>query len=210
MNIFIGTTNPGKVAEIATLLAPLGAHIEPVALDVPETEDTFEGNARLKAHAYARHTKGLTISEDSGLLVPALRLFPGPFSARFDDYDVATGKVVESGRSREVIDVANNAKVLRLMADIKQPYRAAFFKVVLIVAEGETILFEASAESHGWIADEPKGTNGFGYDPIFVGQDTFGKTYAELDPVRKNLRSHRKKALNELYAWLSQNLERLS
>jgi XTP/dITP diphosphohydrolase len=94
------------------------------------------------------------------------------------------------------------------MKDIEQPRRAASFKVVLAVAaaDGE-ILFKDVGESYGWIAEEARGTNGFGYDPIFVGGDTFGKTYAELDAMRKNLRSHRKRVLDELQAWLGQFLK---
>ena len=89
-----------------------------------------------------------------------------------------------------------------------QPRRAAVFKVVLAVATpaGE-VLFKAGAESHGWISDAPRGEHGFGYDPVFVGQDTFGKTYAELDPMRKNLRSHRRRVLQEFKAWLGQALK---
>ncbi|MBX7221702.1 MAG: non-canonical purine NTP pyrophosphatase [Blastocatellia bacterium] len=203
--IFIGTTNPGKVAEIAALLAPLGVELKPVSLDIEEPAETFEENARLKALAYAEHTGGVTISEDSGLIIPALEGLPGVWSARFADLDVQTRKVTSSGRSREVIDRLNNQRVLELMQGIEQPRRAALFKVALLVAQPGKVLFQSVAECHGWIAEEEKGTGGFGYDPIFVGQDTFGKTFAELDPMRKNLRSHRKRALDEMFLWASQN-----
>jgi XTP/dITP diphosphohydrolase len=203
--LFLGTTNPGKTAEIAALLAPLGIELRPVSLDVPETTDTFEGNALQKALAYAAHTGGVTLSEDSGLIVPALGGLPGPWSAMFADLDRATRKVTPSGRSREEIDPANNALVLELMKGIEQPRRAACFKVVLIVARSKEVLFQSSAEYHGWIATEERGKGGFGYDPIFVGQDTFGRTLAELDAARKNLRSHRRRVLDELFLWASQN-----
>jgi XTP/dITP diphosphohydrolase len=69
------------------------------------------------------------------------------------------------------------------------------------------VLYKTSNRSYGYLIDEPRGENGFGYDPIFVGNDTFGKTYAELDSARKNLKSHRKKALSDLAFYLSQNFK---
>ena len=91
---------------------------------------------------------------------------------------------------------------------MEQPRRAAMFRVVLGVADsGGKILFKGVGESHGWISEEARGSSGFGYDPIFIGSDTFGKTYAELDSTRKNLRSHRNKVLNEFKAWLGQYLK---
>ncbi len=111
--------------------------------------------------------------------------------------------------TREMIDGANNLRVLLMMRGVEMPRRAAKFRVVLAVAspDGE-ILFKGASESHGWIAEERRGENGFGYDPIFVGQDTFGKTYAELDSARKNQRSHRRRVLDEFKAWLGGFLKR--
>lgn len=206
-HFFIGTTNTNKIREIGSILSATGCTFERTdPIDPEETEEDFEGNARIKAIAYAKHAGGLTIAEDSGLIIPSLNGLPGPWSARFDDCVVLDRRVVrvqESKRPRDVIDQCNNELVLKLMRDTEDPYRVAMFKVVLMVANaaGE-VLFKASGESHGWIAKEMRGTNGFGYDPIFVGSDTFGKTYAELDPVRKNLRSHRNHVLNEFQAWL--------
>jgi XTP/dITP diphosphohydrolase len=203
--LYIGTTNPGKVAEMASLLAPLGLELKAVSLDVPELGDTFEENAIQKALAYADHSGGITASEDSGIIIPALNGLPGPWSARFADLDLQTRQVNSSDRTREEMDRLNNERLLALMKGIEQPRRAAAFKVVLVITQPGKVLFQASAECHGWIADEQRGTNGFGYDPIFVGQDTFGKTFAELDPMRKNLRSHRKRVLDEMFMWASQN-----
>jgi len=215
MRFFIGTTNPGKVREIASILAATGCTFQVTdPVDPEETEDDFEGNALLKACVYARHAGGITISEDSGLIIPALGGLPGPWSARFSDcqIDWHTDRVVActpSNRPRQEIDRLNNQRVLDLLKGQEQPHRAACFKVVLCVAapDGE-ILFKGVGESHGWIASECRGTNGFGYDPIFIGGDTFGKTYAELDSMRKNLRSHRKEALDQFQAWLGQYLKR--
>ncbi len=208
--IYLGTTNPGKLREFASLLAPMGLEIEPVSLEVPETGDTFEDNARQKALGYAAQTDGVTVCEDSGLVIAALNGLPGPWSARFVDLEIDDERkplgVKPSGRSREELDPLNNQRVLELLAGVEQPRRSAVFKVRLVVARGEQILFEAGGESHGWIADEPRGSGGFGYDPIFVGQDTFDRTYAELDPMRKNLRSHRRRVLKEFQHWLGKAL----
>ena len=216
MDFFLGTTNPYKVREFAALMAATGCRLtvtEPV--DPEETETTFEANARLKARVYARHAGGVTICEDSGLIVPALGGLPGPWSARFSDYagvDAGAGRLSgyrASGLPREELDRRNNARVLELLSGVEQPKRAATFKAALVVAEpaGE-ILFQSIGESHGWIAEEAAGEGGFGYDPIFVGQDTFGRTYAELDSHRKNLRSHRRRVMQEFKMWLGQCLKR--
>lgn len=208
--IHLGTTNPGKVREFAALLSPMGLKIELISLEVPETGDTFEDNARQKAFAYAEHTGGVTISEDSGIIVPELGGLPGPFSARFADVKIGDGHEVlgieSSGRPRDEMDSANNLRLLELMEGVPQPRRAAVFKVRLVVVKLDELLFETSGEAHGWIAEEARGDRGFGYDPVFVGQDTFGRTYAELDPVRKNLRSHRRRLLKELQHWLGKAL----
>ena len=209
MKFFLGTTNPDKIREIGSILAATGCEFEPTdPIGPEETEDDFDGNALLKARVYAKHAGGLTISEDSGLIVPALGGLPGPWSARFSEcvVDERSWRVMQhwpTVADRAVIDGANNVRVLSLMHRIKMPHRAAAFRVVLAVASPDGgILFKSAAESRGWIADERRGENGFGYDPIFVGADTFGKTYAELDSARKNLRSHRRKVLNDFKAWL--------
>ena len=214
MKFFLGTTNPGKVREIAAILAATGCSYEVTEpVDPDETEDDFEGNALLKARCYAAHAGGLAISEDSGLIIPSLGGLPGAWSARFSEcvVDRDSYKVLEhkpSADSREEIDARNNRLVLELLEGVEQPRRTAAFKVVLAVAtpQGE-VLFKALGESHGWIAEQARGDRGFGYDPIFVGQDTFGKTYAELDAMRKNLRSHRRRVLQELKAWLAHYLK---
>lgn len=205
--VVLGTGNPGKVAEMAALLSPLGIELGTLALDVPEPAPTFEGNARIKGLAYAAQTGGaLTVCEDSGLCIPALGGLPGPWSARFADCDIEGGRivrVVESGRERAEIDLANNERVLSLLSGVEMPRRAAAFVVRVVVAQGDRIVYEDGAEAHGWIAESPRGDRGFGYDPIFVGADTFGSTYAELDAHRKNTRSHRKQVMARLAHWLA-------
>ena len=213
MKFFLGTTNSDKVREIGSILSATGCAFEVTdPVDPEETEADFEGNALLKARAYAAHAGGPTISEDSGLIVPSLGGLPGPYSARFCECEIdeATWRVTghtPSGEPRQVIDARNNARLLALLEGVEQPRRAAAFKVVLAVAEADgTVLFRGVGESHGWVAEAARGDRGFGYDPVFVGQDTFGKTYAELDPMRKNLRSHRRRVLQEFKAWLGRYL----
>jgi XTP/dITP diphosphohydrolase len=215
MDFVLGTTNPYKVREFAAILRPTGCGLTPAEpIEVPETEPTFAGNARLKAAGHARRSGRITIAEDSGLAVTALGGLPGPWSARFSDcdVDVARGTVVEhrpSGRARDEIDAANNVRVLELLRDVPQPHRAAAFVVALAVAAPDgTIVFEAEGTVTGWIADAPRGTHGFGYDPIFVGQTTGGATFAELDSVRKNMRSHRREVLRRFTVWLGRMLRR--
>jgi len=207
--MIVGTTNPNKLREIAAICMPLGVFIDYRSLDVPETETSFEGNARLKALGYsAQFPSQYVLVEDSGLVVPALHGLPGPWSARFDDLDISTKEIVETKRPREVIDLANNKKVLSLLDGVAFEQRGAYFVICLNIARHDEILFTATCKRHGWIATEMRGTNGFGYDPIFIGQDTFGKTYAEIDSHRKNLRSHRNEALKQLEVWLSDQVKR--
>jgi len=206
-HISLGTTNPGKVREFAGILSPLGISLGVVEADIPETGSTFEENARIKTLGYAKLCPGQVVfAEDSGIVIPALNNLPGPWSARFHDLVVDRDNkpmhVISSGLERDAIDTLNNERVIRMMAEVEEPYRAAFFYVRLMVARDEEILYEGSGETHGWIAPEMRGTSGFGYDPVFIGQDTFGKTYAELDSVRKNLRSHRRKVIREFAFWV--------
>jgi XTP/dITP diphosphohydrolase len=238
MRFFLGTTNPYKVRELAAILGPLQLPLEVTdPIDPEEVGTTFEENAGIKAREYARYAgrklaadlvrkqgcleeeartylrieRCWTISEDSGLVIPALGGLPGPWSARFSDCRLEEDRVIgysPSGRSREEIDRLNNARVLELMREVRQPYRAAAFVVSLMVADIEgRVLFHGRGEATGWIAKEARGDRGFGYDPIFISPESFGKTWAELDPVRKNLFSHRRRALQEFTAWLGQQLK---
>jgi len=209
MKFYIGTTNTDKIREIGGILSTSGhEYVKTDPINPPETESTFEGNAIIKAKAYARHCGEMTISEDSGLIVPHLHDLPGPYSARFSEceFDVNTGKMINhkySNLSREEIDKVNCQKVLKMMEGLKHHERIAYFKVILVVCDHHgKIHFQSSGESAGIISEKERGDNGFGYDPIFIGDDTFGKTYAELDSMRKNLRSHRRHVLNKLKHWL--------
>jgi len=211
--MIVGTTNPGKLHEIAAICLPLGVKIESRSFDIPETADTFEGNARLKAIGYSERCPGqYVLVEDSGLLVPALGGLPGPWSARFAGLLVSSMTMHEElidKCDRELLDQLNNEKVLMMMKDVPFEERGAHFIICMnVVLDSMTKFTTTCIGKYGWIADAARGENGFGYDPIFVGADTFGKTYAEIDSHRKNLRSHRNEALKQFEIWLSDQVQR--
>lgn len=237
MKFFIGTSSPYKITEIASILHPLGIPLEVSNFINPEeTEPTFSGNAEIKVREYSNYVrnsltkeiykKGIEIntaekhlylnenyiiSEDSGLVIPALSGLPGAYSARFHDAIIHNNcviKVVSSGKSREEIDQLNIVKVLELMKDVPFHQRAAEFIVCLKVANiYGTIEFTSTAKSSGWILEGQKGDMGFGYDSIFANDRSFGKSWAEIDSMRKNLISHRRKVLQDFTIWLSTKLK---
>ncbi len=186
--ITIATSNPHKVDEIS---ATLGLHgITCVALgrtDIPEPEEdgaTFEENARIKAVAYARALGETVLADDSGLEVDALGGAPGVHSARYAGI----------GATREERDRANNAKLLAALESVPDALRTARFVCVLSIARADgTIVAESRGTFEGVIGRAPRGTNGFGYDPLLILED--GRTSAELSSVEKNARSHRGNAL---------------
>ncbi|HMO17602.1 MAG TPA: non-canonical purine NTP pyrophosphatase [Oligoflexia bacterium] len=209
MKFFLGTTNPGKVRDFAAILAASGIELEVCdPVDPDETEPDFLGNAALKAKVYSAHSGGISISDDSGLEVDALGGLPGVFSARYSDctFNELTKQLIQhnpSGLSRDEIDKRNNRLVLDQLKGVPRESRTARFVVALVVSDQEgNILFSETGKSEGFIVEEPRGQNGFGYDEIFEGIDTFGKTYAEIDPMRKNLRSHRKQVLVKFKDWV--------
>lgn len=151
--------------------------------------------------------------EDSGLVVVKLNGLPGAYSARFHSIEIDESlNVVNVPEEKFTTDKSehdkkNNERLLELVKNIPFEERAAYFEVCFCMVKNGEILFTTSARSNGFINDKLVGNNGFGYDPLFVGNDTFGKTYAELDSNRKNLRSHRKVALKDLALWLTQNIK---
>lgn len=214
MDIIVGTSNQGKVREIAAILSPLGYDLIPKSFDIIEYGSTIEENAVIKALGYSEANPDMyVIAEDSGLVVPKLNGLPGAFSARF--HTITLNKKLQVicvprelySTDKTETDKLNNSLLLSLISEIPFEERAAYFEVSFVVAKDGKVLFQTTNQSHGFITDEPKGDNGFGYDPLFIGNDSFGKTYAELDTARKNLRSHRKKALNELSFWMTQNIK---
>lgn len=189
--IIIATSNPHKVDEISATLGLLG--ITCVALgrtDIPEPEEdgaTFEENARIKAVAYARALGETVLADDSGLEVDALGGAPGVHSARYAGI----------GATREERDRANNAKLLAALESVPDALRTARFVCVLSIARADgTIVAESRGTFEGVIGRAPRGTNGFGYDPLLILED--GRTSAELSSAEKNARSHRGNALRLL------------
>lgn len=211
--IIVGTSNPGKVREIASILSPLGHEIIPMAMNIDETGETISDNAKIKALAYSKANPGVyVIVEDSGLVVPKLNNLPGPYSARFHTVIFDKNLVVRAVPKEDFTtdksehDRLNNERLLEMIKTLPEEMRAAYFEVSFVIAKDDEILTESIGHSYGYISDEMRGTNGFGYDPLFIGNDTFGKTYAELDTARKNLKSHRKKALKELGLWVATHI----
>lgn len=189
--LLIATTNANKVREIRQLLA--GLPIELVTLEAwpdlvapEETGRTFEENARLKARHYAEATGELTVAEDSGLAIDALGGAPGVESARFGGVDLPyPGKFA-------LLDAA-----LRAAGHRESPAR---FVCALALVHAGRVLFETRGTVEGRISPEPRGTGGFGYDPIFF-YPPFGQTLAEAGD-RKAAVSHRGKAFGKLRAFL--------
>ncbi len=189
--IYVATSNPGKLRDFA---AAAGTDLDIAPLpgigDAPapaEDAPTFEGNARKKAEHYSRLYPGeLVLADDSGLEVNALGGAPGVHSARY---------AAESAASN-ADDAANNARLLREMEGVPDEARRARFVCVLAAArEGQTVL-TARGEVEGMILREPRGTGGFGYDPLFYLPE-IGKTMAELSAQEKAEVSHRGRALRK-------------
>lgn len=187
--LLIATSNPHKIEELAAMLEPLGIRIrslDQLSESFPEPVedgDTFEANAILKARAYAQATGLHCLADDSGLEVDALDGRPGVHSARFAG--------VEGGRDER--DRANNARLLEELGGLPHEQRSARFVCVICVARPDgSVLLTERGTVEGHIGTAPRGTNGFGYDPLFELPD--GRTSAELPPEEKNRISHRARA----------------
>jgi len=193
--LVVASHNAGKVREIGDLIRPLG--IEAVAaadLGLPEpdeTEETFEGNARLKAHAAATATGLPALADDSGLTVAALGGAPGIYSARWAE----TPETQKSG-GRDFGHAMQTVWRKLEAAGAPQPRRAAFVcALTLAWPDGHDETFLGTCE--GRLVWPPRGDNGFGYDPIFVAQG-HDITFGEMAPQRKHAISHRADAFRQL------------
>jgi XTP/dITP diphosphohydrolase len=198
--ILIATSNPGKLRDFAGAAAAHGVEVAAVPNfsslpPVVEDGDTFEANAGKKAESYSRHVPGeIVIADDSGLEVDALNGAPGVHSARY-----AADEPHQAGANTD--DHANNARVLRELKGVAPERRSARFVCVLVAArEGDELaVFRGVAE--GILLNAPRGTNGFGYDPLFYFPQ-IKKTFAELTPEEKSRFSHRGAAFSQLLQWL--------
>ena len=198
MKIILATLNQGKIREFQELLAD--EDIEVLSLrDIPNWEDveedgeTFADNAALKARAAVRRTGLIALADDSGLEVDALNGAPGVYSARF------------AGEPKD--DERNNDKLLLLLETISDEKRIARFRcaLVMVTPEGDEYLTEGTAE--GLILRERRGSEGFGYDPLFYVPE-FARTMAELTLNEKNKLSHRAQAFRKVIPILKALKER--
>jgi XTP/dITP diphosphohydrolase len=202
--ILIATSNPGKVRDFAGAAQEHGVEIAgiPGFSSLPTVvEDglTFEANARKKAEEYSLHVAGeIVVADDSGLEADALNGAPGVYSARYAASDLQNKEPHEADENTD--DEANNARVLRELKDVPAAQRTGRFICVLAAArDGETLAtFRGTAE--GIILEAGRGTNGFGYDPLFYFPQ-IEKTFAELSAQEKSHYSHRSKAFREFLEW---------
>ena len=194
MKLLVATSNAGKMVEVREILAPLGFELlslKEAALPSPDENGvTFHDNAAAKATECAAQSGLWTLGDDSGLCVDALGGGPGVRSARYADGDLA-----------------RRAKLIEALQSVPEGRRGAhFFCAVALSAPGGRQIFRAEGRVDGSIAREPRGENGFGYDPLFLPLETPGRTLAELESAEKNRLSHRGRAL----ASLQPLLERLA
>lgn len=193
MQLIVATRNMHKTREIEQILGSgfairdLTAH--PEIPEITESGTSFEENAELKAITVSKKIPDLVIADDSGLEVEALGGAPGIHSARYAGANASDKEKV--------------AKLLRQLAkvDPKRDQRHAQFRCVLAVARDGQILATVEGVVEGKIAERPRGSHGFGYDPIFI-PDGFEQTFAELSEELKNEISHRAKAIRKLQAKL--------
>jgi XTP/dITP diphosphohydrolase len=188
--LLLATTNPGKQREIREMLA--GVPVELMSLEgfpgieePEETGTTFAENARLKALYYAEKTGLPAVADDSGIEIDALDKAPGVHSARWHGTDYPPKFAV----------------IYRELAARGLPTSPARFVAHIAVAHRGRVLFEATGVVEGQIAREPKGTRGFGYDPIFF-YPPYGCTLAEVEGAKKAAVSHRGRAFRQLASWL--------
>jgi XTP/dITP diphosphohydrolase len=186
MKLLVATNNPGKVREFEELLGGLSLEItfpqqEGLVLEVVESGQTFEENARIKAEAHARAAGLLTLADDSGLEVDALDGVPGVRSARY----------AGPGAS----DTDRYRRLLEALADVPAGQRSARFRCVVALAQPDGTTYTVGGTCEGEIGFVPRGEHGFGYDPIFVVAGYGGRTMAELPPDLKNQISHRARAV---------------
>jgi XTP/dITP diphosphohydrolase len=192
-DLLLASQNPGKLAEMKELLQDLPFRVlRPTELGIreapEETGSSFMENAILKALYYAGRSGRLTVADDSGLGVHALGGGPGLYSSRFG--------------GEGATDDARNRLLLQQLRGVPLEGREAHFTSAVALARGNTILFQVEESVEGRIAEEPRGTNGFGYDPLFF-YPSLGKTFGELSGADKDRVSHRGKAFHRLRQFLA-------
>jgi XTP/dITP diphosphohydrolase len=203
LRLYVATSNLGKLRDFRAAAQARGLEIEPLPnlseIFPPEEDgETFEANAAHKAAYYSRFDRRvLVLADDSGLEVDALGGAPGVRSARF----AADSGLVDSPDANDNTDVWNNMVLLQKMAEIPFARRTARYRCALAVARDGTVLHTAEGSVEGIILDAPRGTGGFGYDPLFYLPEMV-RTMAEIDLVTKLSISHRGRALSALLSML--------
>jgi XTP/dITP diphosphohydrolase len=184
--VIVATGNPGKLKEMQVYLGALGwdLQLKPDHIDVDETGQTFLENARLKASEVAKATGCWAIADDSGLAVDALNGAPGIYSARYADSD--------------------GARIQRLLSELSEvsDRRAQFVCALALARPDGSIALATEGICRGEITAAPRGTGGFGYDPIFYVPE-LGKTFAEMAPEEKEAHSHRGIAFDQIMPQLA-------
>jgi XTP/dITP diphosphohydrolase len=199
--IYLATFNPGKVREFREAAQSLAVALDPLPgmADIPpaiEDGETFEQNARIKADYYSRCApEELVLAEDSGLAVDALQGAPGVYSARY-------AAVLQSGFAshENSDDQANNRALIAQLDRVPDDRRAGKYVCVIALARDGKTLATFTGEAHGKLLTIPRGTQGFGYDPLFY-FPALGRTFAELSLEQKREHSHRGKAFRQFLDW---------
>lgn len=196
LHITIATSNPGKVREYRNLLSGTFGQISGTAdrdefREIPETGETFQANADLKAKGYFQQLSQPVLADDSGLCVPALSGKPGVKSARFAGPDAT--------------DEENNKKLLRELEGIPFHRRTAYFACCITLVPAEGIQVRASGRCWGYILEKPCGSGGFGYDPLFLPAGR-SRTFGEMPEEEKNRISHRAVAARNVCNCVDKNL----
>lgn len=192
MKLLIGSKNKDKIKEIKQILDAYGLNWEiyslqdfPMLPDVEEDAPTLLGNAVKKAEIMASFSNMLTLADDTGLFVEALHGEPGVFTARYAGEHCS----YEDNRQKLLVELS------------KKDERAAVFKTVVALADAKGFVAAALGKVDGQITKEELGNNGFGYDPIFIPEET-GKTFAQMTDAEKNKLSHRSRALENMICFL--------
>jgi XTP/dITP diphosphohydrolase len=199
ISLYAATTSHGKLRDFRTAASVHALHIDPLPglnnIPAPEeTGATFAANATLKAVYYSRFAPGLWVmADDSGLEVDALNGAPGVRSARF----AADAGMTDSPDANDNTDVWNNMLLMQRLSGIPPLQRTARYRCVLVAAQGGVALHTAEGTVEGLILEAPRGTGGFGYDPLFY-LPALNCTMAELDLGAKLSLSHRGRALADL------------
>jgi len=195
--VIVASNNQGKIKEIKEILKDFPLEVislkeANIKVDVVEDGKTFMENAYKKAYEIYKITGEMVLSDDSGLMVDVLNEAPGVFSARFAG---------EHGNDKK-----NNEKILELLKDKKEEDRKAKFVAAIVFIINENKVVQVQGECNGYIIDEERGDDGFGYDPLFYIPD-LKKTFAEISSSEKNAISHRGRALSILKDKLNEELK---